>query len=320
MTQVATLARDLIGSMDTDEAFLNAIVWINNRYMEICGKVRFSHLRQLGELYVPPRVSTGSVTCDRDSPTVTGSSTTFLTSPLPTTAGDAGDGWYFKSRSVWYEVGTFDSSTQITLSTNFAETSGSSLSYSLVKRFHTLSTDTRWLGDFVHTRRRLLLETVPIAKLNRDAPARTLTGSMPLYVADAGINSSGERQVELYPYPENSEVLHYVYWTRPPSLAAATATLPKEIDPYVLKEGALIDLYRYLKAKALKKGQTEAAGFYRNDEKAQMAIWERYIQEARRTDRAVDDTSFILSALGGRITAGDIRTARDIVLDRWTWP
>jgi len=322
MTQVQEVARDVLASMNTDAGFLNAIVWINNRYMELCGRVRFSHLRELGELYVPPRVdSCGTVTVAPGSPTVTGSSTTFLTAPLPTTAGDSGAGqWYIKVRSNWQSISTFDSSTQITLSTNFAETSGSSLTYTILKRFHTVSTDARWLGDFVHERRRLVLETVPIAKLDRDAPGRNLTGSMPIYVADAGINSSGERQVELYPYPSTYELFHYVYWKRPTDISAATATIPNEVDPYVLKEGALIDLYRYMKADALMKNQTEVAGFYRNDEKAQMIVWENVIKAARRADRAVDDTSFILTALGGRISASDIRTARDIVVDRWTWP
>jgi len=75
-----------------------------------------------------------------------------------------------------------------------------------------------------------------------------------------------------------------------------------------------------MKADALMKGNIEAAAVYRNDEQAQMTRWENFMMEARRADRASDDTSFILTALQGRMTAGDITNARDIVLDRWQWP
>jgi hypothetical protein len=88
----------------------------------------------------------------------------------------------------------------------------------------------------------------------------------------------------------------------------------------VLKEGALIDLYRYLKGKALNANRTEVAAIYRNDEHAATTRWERRIQEAARADRGVDDTTFILEHFGGRTSGRDIKYARDIVLDRWDYP
>ncbi len=321
MATTEQVARDLLASMNTDAGFLNAIIWIDNRYKELCTQVKPSHLREIGEVIIPKMVSTGTVASTRDATGIAGSSTAWLTAPCPTTASDDGGGaWYFRDQTAWYNVATFDSSTSLTLSTTYAEDGGSSRTYDLVKRFHTLSTDTRWLGDFMHTRRRTLLETVSIAKLNRDAPDRTPTGSIPFYVADAGLNSSGERWVEIYPYPTDSEIIHYVYWTMPTSIAAATTTISKVVDPYILKEGALIDLYRYMKADALMKGNVEAAAVFRNDEHAQRTVWKNYIKEARRADRAMDDTSFILVGLEERMRTRDIMNARDIVLDRWNWP
>jgi len=143
-----------------------------------------------------------------------------------------------------------------------------------------------------------------------------LVGMYPTQVSQLGTDSSGDLQVEFYPYSDESEIVHYVYWGMPSTLSITT-TIPPQIDPQVLKEGALIDLYRYLKARALSIGQIDAAALLRNDEHAQNTRWERIIQEARRADRGIDDTSFILKMYGGRQgLTGDITDARDEIYYR----
>jgi hypothetical protein len=137
-------------------------------------------------------------------------------------------------------------------------------------------------------------------------------------VSQLGTDSSGDLQVEFYPYADDSEIIHYVYWNMPSTLSITT-TIPPQIDPQVLREGALIDLYRFMKAKALSMGQVDVAALLRNDEQAQMTRWERIIQEARRADRGIDDTAFILKHYGndwGRGIRGDITDARDEIFYR----
>ena len=74
--------------------------------------------------------------------------------------------------------------------------------------------------------------------------------------------------------------------------------IPTEVDAYVLKEGALIDAFRYRMSQEANANRIEAAGFWRNESRAQETKWEQYIMEAARTDRGVDDVTFMLNYLG----------------------
>jgi hypothetical protein len=124
--------------------------------------------------------------------------------------------------------------------------------------------------------------------------------------------------IEVYPPPENSEIIRYIFWDMPTALTI-TSTLPLQIDPYIFKEGMLIDAYRYMKAKAILAGNLEAAAMYRNDEMTSMTKWEKFIQQAIKADRGVDDISLILQTArrgAWRGQGGDYRTAHDIVFDR----
>jgi hypothetical protein len=158
-----------------------------------------------------------------------------------------------------------------------------------------------------------------LEELEREAPGRILTHQFPRTVAQIGVDSNFYLQVEFYPYSAKSEIVHYVYWDLPTELTIAS-TIPAQIDPYVLKEGALIDAYRFLKAKARMSGQFDAANSWGNDEQRQQTRWERNINEAIRTDQGSDDKTFILSMYGGRRGIGDIVTARDHILSNWSYP
>ncbi len=313
MATTEDVARDLLASMNTDAGFLNAIKWIDYRYKQLCSRVRFRHLREIGEVQIPARVSTGITETTRDATGVVGTSTTWATAPTTTSVAT---NWYYRDQSAWYQVASWTDDTNFTLVTNYSEDGGASRSYNLVQRYHSLHTNARWLGDFVHTRLRGNVDVVNLGQMDRDAPGRMIVGAFPTQVSQMGTDSSGDLQVEFYPYSDVSEIVHYVYWGMPAELAITT-TIPSQIDPQVLKEGALIDLYRYLKAKAISVGQIDAAALLRNDEQAQHTRWERYMQEAKRADRGIDDTSFILKHDGGeRGLTGDITDARDEIFYR----
>jgi len=316
MATVEEIVRDLLGSLATSAGAPIAARWVNNRYQELVAKVKFRHLREIGELLVPAVVDDGTVNVTRGSTTVTGSGTSWTT--------DIGNGaqtyWYIKPASAWYKIASVDSDTQITLATAFAEDDVSGNSYAAVKRHLPLDSSARWIGDFVHTRLRNKLDgPLSYEEMNRRYPGRKLTGSYPEAVGLVGTDDNNALIVEVYPPPDESEIIHYVYWKLPSALTFSS-TIPPQIDPHVLKEGALIDLYRYEMAEALRLGKVDAAGFWRNESRAQMTKWENYIQEAKQADRGADDTSFILERVGRRMWVGEQRTARDIVLDRWTWP
>ena len=123
--------------------------------------------------------------------------------------------------------------------------------------------------------------------------------------------------MEIYPPPEESELIHYVYWSLPTALTMAS-TIPPVIDQYTLKEGTLIDLYRYEKAAAIRKGNIEQAAVWRNEEKSQESKWRQVINDAIRTSRGTDDLSFILQIPNVASQSRDQRTARDYILDNWS--
>lgn len=316
MATVDELARDIVGSLGLSEQFLIAIRWIDNRYKEMVSRVRFRHLRKIGEVQIPATYSTGTVAVTRDDTAVTGSSTEWQTN----IGSGSQEYWYIKIASAWYKISSVGGETSITLATNFSEDTVTENTHYAVKRYHPLDTTARWLGDFVLTRLRLPLPLIPLEKLDREAPGRILTSQYPGCVTQLGVDSNNYLMVEFYPYSAESEIVHYVYWDLPTALTLGS-TIPTQIDAYTLKEGALIDAYRYLKAQARKQGAFDIANSWRNDEFAQATKWENYIQQAARTDKGADDTAFILSMYGNtRMRNRDIRDAHDYVYSQWSYP
>ena len=319
MATVDELARDIVGSLAIDTGYLVAIRWIDNRYKQLVSRVRFKHLRKIGAVAIPATYDTGTVAVTRDSTAVVGTDSEWATTPTVATHTD----WWIKIASAWYRVASVTDDTNLVLATAFSEDTVTANSYSLVKRHHELASTARWVGDFVLTRLRLPLGNggapVPLEQLDREHPGRILTSQFPRTVATVGVGSNSYINVEFYPYSAESEIVHYVYWTLPTALVLGS-TIPPQIDPYILKEGALIDAYRFLKSKARMAGDNDAANSWGNDEQRQETRWERRIQEAQRTDQGADDKSFILTMYGAQRGAGSIKTAHDHVYSNWSYP
>jgi len=229
---------------------------------------------------------------------------------------------------AWYEIDVVTDDTNLSLLTEYSEATDATSNYKLVKRYHTLASNARWLGQFVHPRLGILLgEPIASQELDDIDPRRTLVGSPPSYVSVVGTTAStatvgsGILMVEIYPYPAEAELLKYVYWDLPSALSIST-TIPPQIDGYILKEGAYIDYCRWMMAKREHEGKLEATTFWRNEMRAAQTKWEYMINQATRADRAADDISFILERDSGRMRheLGDIRTARGHWLSGYTRP
>lgn len=320
MAKTADIARDLLGSLVTDGTMPIAVRWIDNRYKELVSRVRFRHLRKVGEVYLPAAVTTGTVAVTRGSTAVVGTTTTWITAPgiFATTVAPY---WFIRSSVAWYEIDAVVNDTSLTLRTAYAEDTNATASYTIVKRYHPLATDARWLGIFVHSRLGTNLGyPVSADELDYAHPRRTHIASPITMVAQKGVNASGALLIEAYPYPSTSEMLHYVYWALPSTLDIDT-TIPAQVDGYVLKEGAYIDYCRYMMSLREKENKIEAAAFWRNEWRAQETAWENRIREASRTDRGVDDLTFILRTIhSSGPMVSDIRTARDHWLATYTFP
>lgn len=326
MATVDEIVKTLLGSVDTETDVLLAIQWLNDRYKELVSRVRFNHLRRVGELRTAAMVDTGSITIARDSKAVTGGSTTWATSPgvFATTTQPY---WALRGATAWYEVDYVTSNTALRLVTAFSEASLSSASYKLAKRYHILDSSARWLGQFVHPRHGVLLgEPISQHELDSIDPRRSVTGSPPGYVSLVGTTKTGNTDgvgtlmVEIYPYSEEAELLQYVYWDIPSAFGMGD-TIPPQIDDYILKEGAYIDYCRFMMAKREKEGKLEATTFWRNEMHAAKTKWEHMIAQAARTDRAVDDASFILERSGAsNYGLGVVKTARGHWLSSYSRP
>lgn len=317
MATVESVAREAVAAVDSDAGYLIASQWVARRYQQLCSRSRFRHLRRIGEVTLPGRINTGTVTATRGSRIVTGNAAAQAVW-TPSIVGR-----YFRSSTVWYRISAVVQST-LRLENEFAEADVAAVAYNIVARRVHLNSNVRWLSEeFVHFRFRRPVIRRSIMELNTLAPERQLVGTPPQWWAEVGSGTDDDgrttKDVEFYPYPADDELLGYVYWDVPPLLGFADE-IPPEIDSYVLREGALIDVMRHEMSKAMRAGQVEVAATWRNEMRAQMTSWERNILEAIRTDRGTDDVTFILTSPRGGQFGTDIVTARDEIFARGARP
>lgn len=313
MATLESIAAQTVAAIGSDIGYPIVAEWVRARYQQLATRVKLKHLRQLGQVNIPAAIVGSGATAVRDSNTITFTS-------LPggnDAAGSTLVGRFIRLSVVWYEIESnrYDiaGNDKIILKEPFAESSVTAGSYTIVSRYTKLDPRASYLGtSWVHARRRRPLARTTMDKLNQMAPYRPLVGSAgPQWIAE-GPEVDGNKTIEIYPYPSTSEALFYVYWQDVPDISL-TEELSSRIKAYALKEGALIDCYRYKMAQAIEKQFFDAAGFYRNEMRAQETKWESYLQELIQADQGEEDGQFILKMLGGSSTLSEIRTARDHV-------
>lgn len=326
MPSVGDCARAALAALDTDAGLPRAAKWVSERYRELSARTRLRHLQTFGEFVLPAPVNAG--TC-----TVTpGSNKVFSDITAAAVWNTNLIGKFFRAQVSWYEiVDVFPNplSATIVLKSAYAESaSGAGTGYNIVQRYTTLPDgNIRFLGVFVHGRRRHALKTTNKMALDLHHPQRHLlsTGG-PRVVADLGADpTTGVRRVEIYPYPNQTEQITYQFWKIAPDLSQRgtdpdQTLLPNEVDLALLKQGVLVDLYRYEMAKLLHNGQIEAASLMRNEARAQATTWESAIQDLIRADRGTEDVSFVLRPTGKGTGFWDdplIEDAHDHVLANW---
>jgi hypothetical protein len=320
MSTIEEIVKDIQSLGFRDFSPVACAKWCDNRYKEMVSRVRFKHLRKLGELVIPGVITIGTASATRGSTAVSGS---LSSGGIPTTswATDPGVGdkehYFIRLRSGWYNVASVASDAALTLNSAFSEDTVSDVAYHFVKRTHALASDARWFGEFVLSRLSKRLTWMTEDEFEISHPGRPLASGIPRDICSCGVDSNGYSQVEIYPPPVDSEMIHYTYWSLPASLSLST-TIPQVIDSYVLREGALIDAYTSAKIAELNRGNVDAAAVYSNSAAKQKTIWEQKIKDAIRTQRGVDDVTFILTHFGGVRGGSDIRTARDHIYSNWS--
>jgi hypothetical protein len=324
LVQIDDVARSVLAAIDSDAGVELAAKWISERYAEMVGKVRFRHLRRTFSLFVPANYTAGTVTVTTGSKTVTGVGTAW-----DQTFVDR----YFRFSIVWYRIAAVDPNSQtLTLENPVSESTVTlvppppNATYFIVQRYLTMPPDIRWVGEVTHPRLRCRLRNVSMSDLTYLAPSRQRVGPYPSYWAE-GVNSrEGFKQIEVYP-PSNLPETYDVYgWPIPPPQELRDV-VPPEIDSFVLREGALADLYRYNASRAMNKEPPDIQAAEAWDKRFvdQLQIWDGKIKEAAETDRGADDVSVVVypyddDGRGGWSDFDSIQTAREWVWSRLNWP
>ena len=241
---------------------------------------------------------TGTVSTTAANATVTGVSTLFLTelavgdqvviSGETKIVQSITNDLEFVATTTW---GIPNAGVAATLSTFRSQT------YDIVQKYYELAAAAQWLGRFRHARLSREIINQALAVFDINYPDRPTIGTGPDFWAEAGRGSNDRIQVEFYPYSALAETVNYVYWDKPTALVLATE-IPAGVPEYVLTEGVLINLYRYLSSQEANRGNAQQAEFWANESRRQATSWERQVLEAAKADRPVDDITFLLQHLG----------------------
>jgi hypothetical protein len=289
---VEDLAREVVGSIDSEQGYLIAQKWITNRFQELSSRYSLKTLLKFGEVVIPGIYKTGTVNLTQGSDVVVGIATDW-TSDLV--------GRFFRKERSFYEIEAVVSPTQITLVSPFLETTANNVSYSIISRRVPLISGIRKLQELKVIKFGRTLEMLGSAEMDIRFPDRGLTATNPQFVAEIGIDttvSPSIRLFEFYPYPQEDCLLSFTYFTYPP-LFTLDSVIPDFVDSGILKEGVMIDLYRFEMGKALKEGRVDIAGYWRNEMRAQETTWERRMIEVAINAGAVDAGTLLLRTGNG---------------------
>ena len=207
------------------------------------------------------------------------------------------------------------------LESPFAENSVSGASYNLVQRYHQLP-DTIYQvdeGTFVLARIGLPLSFLSESELTQNYPHRwgIFTGGMsiPRFVAEVEPGPGDVRQLEVYPYPNQSEMITYAAYTLRPDFTSADQ-LPLGLEVQHLLPGLLADFYGWGATQAELPSDQKALAL--NEKARNLTRWENAKEAALQRLESNRMKGIILLGPQSRVqrpTRG-IRTAYDEIWSR----
>jgi hypothetical protein len=310
---VEELARDAIAAVNSRANILLAARWASLRYQEVAAKYRLRHLRRVGETVVPGAVSAGTATTTRGSATVVGDATARAAWFAIKAEIDAGQR-AFRGATVWYSVQGLTPANDLMLVTPYAEDGGTSAGYMLVVRYALLAPSVRFITAAGLPRLSRPLSDGSITRWADQDPNRARV-SVPELWAETTPDPNGRRRIEVYPYCAVTELVTYLYYLDPPTLALRDP-LPPGIDGALLKDGILVDINRWEAAEAVRNGQVEQGAYWRNEARAQETRWGDTMGRIVGADQGADDAEVLLLLHPEDVSGRSIKTAYDMVWNR----
>ena len=306
MATVEEVARSALAAIDSDVDIVLASKWVASRFRQVASIARLRGLRKIGVANIAARLGSGDVAVTNGSTTVTGDATAIAT------WGPEIVGRSIKIESVWYDIEAY-SSPNITLSSAYSETTSAATGYDLVQRYVTLPNEVKHIGSVVHMRLSRQLARASLAELDSGSPRREHISTPTCFSEATPHLSTEQKRIEFYPYCDDNESIHYVFWDVPESLGLHD-TIPGDVEPMTLREGVLVDLYRFEAARAAKLGNVELASYWRNESRAQNTQWmTKDIYDAVRSDTGSDDIMFVAESSGRSAAGFDVMSARQQV-------
>lgn len=303
-------------------------------YAETCARAKFRHLREFGQIFLPDPIQAGTITLTLNTPVIVLDSTALMAVRQMNSEGsdyqwpNGYAGLFFRPQIgiTWYKIASasdIDNVGTILLETPFSydnsylvgsnEKVQTGVEYYIIPRYQPLNPEARQIGmmmvDYVFRPLRCISED----QMNRMVPSRFLISSYPEYWAElnSNLNLPGiPKQIEVYPYPSASTTLHYTYWKNPPLLGYGDY-IPPTIDPDIIRTGTRMFLAGNAMGKAVRRGNIEEAGFWRNISNQERTLYESQINRAVRNDRGAQDLAMTIRRMGwqGPIDYDSITTA-----------
>jgi hypothetical protein len=212
---------------------------LNDIQQEICQSANHSWLYGNKSFITVLPYSTGTITATEGSATIIGTGVTWTSAMV---------GRKFNCSNATYTVATVTTtpSMELTLTTVFADTSGTGLLYKIYQDEYSLASD---VDDVISIRSEnspYKLDKIGIEVMDSYWPARGAFG-YPVKYSDVGYDSSGYPVIALYPIPSTARNLYYRYKKR---IVEMSADADEPIIPlryrWVLAKGALYTLAKYL--------------------------------------------------------------------------
>jgi len=303
-----------------------AVQWCNDRVHELLGQRRVAILKRNCELSIPAPIGqgvatppAGLVSATRGSTVVAGDTT--AQAAWETLPAIFPQGWFIRVQAAWYRIAS-RTHHSIILESPFAENSVSNRSYTLVERYHQLPPDVYQLdeGSFVLARIGLPLSFLSETELTLNYPHRwgLFTGgiSIPRMVAEVEPGPGDIRQIEVYPYPSQSEMLTYAAYTMRGDFTYSDQ-LPLGLEVQHLIPGVLADFYSWAASQPTLPADQKNLAL--NEKARSLTRWERAKEAGLlrlQTNRMV---GFVLLGPASR-THRPTRGIRDAWSEVWSRP